>query len=316
MRKMITAALFLGMSLNTAYAAESKVMLCIFDPTGQNGYAYGYAKDYVLQAPRFGLHNPIEIKIYTNEALVVTDFKTGRCDAAIMSNLRARQFNSFTGSLDAIGALVSNKDLSSALQVLSSKALAPKMSQGGYEVLGIIPIGAAYMMVDDRRINTISKAKDTKVAVFNLDQSINKLAQKVGAQPVPMNLATIATGMVAADGRVKGGVIRFRMAQITAAFIVHKNKLPNSEVSQKIREYIYSQIGTAYRFIDNSEKNIDDKYWVNLSPADQQSNLALMRSTRIEMTAEGIYDKEMMHLLKNIRCKTTPTNAECSLNDE
>lgn len=340
MRKMITAALFLGMSLNTAYAAESKVMLCIFDPTGQNGYAYGYAKDYVLQAPRFGLQNPIEIKIYTNEALLVTDFKTGRCDAAIMSNLRARQFNSYTGSLDAMGALVSNKDLSSALQVLSSKALAPKMSQGGYEVLGIIPIGAAYMMVDDRRINTISKAKDTKVAVFNLDQSINKLAQKVGAQPVPMNLATIATafnthkvnvlsvpavafkpfelatGMVAADGRVKGGVIRFRMAQITAAFIVHKNKLPNSEVSQKIREYIYSQIGTAYRFIDNSEKDIDDKYWVNLSPADQQSNLALMRSTRIEMTAEGIYDKEMMHLLKNIRCKTTPTNAECSLNDE
>ncbi len=340
MKTMITTALLIGLSMNIAHAAESKVTLCIFDPTGQNGYAYGYAKDYVLQAPRFGLHNPIEIKIYTNEALVVTDFKTGRCDAAIMSNFRARQFNSYTGSLDAIGALVSNKDLSSALQVLSSKALAPKMSQGGYEVLGIIPIGAAYMMVDDRRINTISKVKDSKVGVFNLDQSINKLAQKVGAQPVPMNLATIATafnthkvnvlsvpavafkpfelatGMVAADGGVKGGVIRFRMAQITAAFIVHKNKLPNPEVNQKIREYIYSQIGTAYRFIDNAEKGIDDKYWLDLSPADQQSNLVLMRNTRIEMTKEGLYDKNMMHLLKNVRCKTTPKNAECALNDE
>ncbi len=340
MRKMITAALFLGLSLNAAYAAENKVMLCIFDPTGQNGYAYGYAKDYVLQAPRFGLNKPIEIKIYTSEALLVKDFEAGPCDAAIMSNLRARQFNSFTGSLDAVGALVTNKDLSLALQVLSSETLAPKMTQGGYEVLGIIPIGAAYMMVDDRRINTISKVKGSKVAVLNLEQSISKLAQKVGAQPVTVNLATIstafnthkvnvlsvpavafkpfelATGMAAAGGSVKGGVIRFRMAQITAAFIVHKNKLPNPAVGQKIREYVYSQIGTAYRFIDNSEKLIDDKYWVNLSLVDQQSNLALMRSTRIEMTKEGTYDKEMMHLLKNVRCKTTPKNAECALNDE
>lgn len=339
MRRIISAALLVGLSLNVVYGAESR-SLCIFDPTGQNGYAYGYAKDYVLQAPRFGLNNPIEIKIYTAETRLIKDFETGICDAAIMSNLRARQFNSFTGSLDAIGALQSNKDLTLALQALSSKTLAPKMSQGAYEVVGIIPLGAAYMMVDDRRINTISKAKNLKVAVLNIDQSINKLAQKVGAQPVQVDLSTIsnafnthqvnvlsapavafqplefAKGMTAADGKVKGGVIRMRMAQITAAFIVHKKRLPNPEVNQKIREYIYSQIGVAYRFTDNAEKSIDEKYWVNLSPVDQQANQALMRSTRIEMTKEGIYNKEMMRLLKNIRCKTAPSNAECALNEE
>ncbi|GAC1369097.1 MAG: putative multidrug efflux protein AdeT1 [Aquirhabdus sp.] len=340
MRRRIAAALFMGLSLSGACAAESKLTLCIFDPTGQNGYAYGYAKDYILQAPRFGLNNPIEIKIYTSESLEVKDFETGRCDAAIMSNLRARQFNSFTGSLDAIGAIQSVKDLSLALQVLSSKELAPKMSQGSYEVVGIIPIGAAYMMVDDRRINTFGKAKNLKIAELNLEQSMSKLTQKVGGQPVPVTLATIsnafnthqvnvlgspavafqplefAKGMTAANGTIKGGVIRYRMAQITAAFIVNKKKLPNPEVNQKIREYIYSQIGTAYRFIDNAEKGIDDKYWVNLSPIEQQSNQALMRSTRIEMTKEGIYNKDMMHLLKSVRCKTVPTNAECAMNDE
>ncbi len=339
MRRMISAALLMGLSLNGAYAAESR-SLCIFDPTGKNGYASGYAKDYVLQAPRFGLHNPIEIKIYTAETRLITDFETGLCDAAIMSNLRARKYNSFTGSLDAVGAIQNNRDLTLALQALSSKALAPKMSQGAYEVVGIIPLGAAYMMVDDRRINTFSKAKNLKVAVLNIDQSISKVGQKVGALPVQVDLSTIsnafithkvnvlsmpavvfqpfelAKGMTAPDGTVKGGVIRMRMAQITAAFIVHKKKLPNPEVSQKIREYIYSQIGVAYRFTDNAEKGIDDKYWVNLSPADQQANQALMRSTRIEMTDEGIYNKEMMHLLKNIRCKTAPSNAECALNDE
>ena len=271
---------------------------------------------------------------------MVEDFKSGRCDGALMSSLRAREFNSFTGSLDAIGALSNTKDLGIALQVLSSKALAPKMSKGDYEVLGLIPVGAAYMMVNDRRIDTLSKMKGKKVAVLNVEKSANKVAQKVGAQVVPVDLATIADafdthkvdvlsapavvfrpfelakGMTAADGTVQGGVIRSPLAEVTAAFVVHKNKLPNPEVNQKIRDYIYSQLGTAFRFIDNSEKSIDSKYWINISPADQQANQVLMRSTRIEMTNEGIYDKDMMHLLKNIRCKSDPHNAECALNDE
>jgi hypothetical protein len=340
MKTIITTALLVGLTLNIAHAAESKLTMCIFDPTGHDGYAYNYAKDYTLQAPRFGLTNPIELKIYTNEDRVVDDFKSGRCDGAVMSNLRASEFNSFTGSLDAIGALTSMKDLGIALQVLSSKSLAPKMSSGHYEVLGLIPIGAAYMMVDDRHIDTLSKAKGKNIAVLNYERSASRMAQKVAAKTILVDLYTVANafnthqvdvmgapavafkpfefakGMSAVDGTVQGGVIRFPLAEITAAFVVHKNKLPNAEVNQKIREYIYSQLVTAYRFINNAEKGIESKYWINISPADQQSNLALMRSTRIEMTREGIYDKEMMHLLKNIRCKTNPDNVECALNDE
>lgn len=340
MKRIMIAALLIGLSVNFAHAVESKLMVCIFDPTGQDGYAYGYAKDYMLQAPRFGVTNPIELKIYTNETLIVDDFKSGRCDGAIMSSLRAREFNSFTGSLDAIGGLMSIKDLNLALQVLASKAVAPKMSQGGYEVLGVIPIGAAYMMVDDRHIDALSKAKGKKVATLRSEKSAGKLAQKVGAQTVAVDLMTVADafnthkvdilsapavafkpfefakGMTAADGTVVGGVIRFPITQVTAVFVVHKSKLPNDAVNQKIREYIFSQLGTAYRFIDNAEKSIDDKYWINPSQIDQQSNQALIRTTRIEMTKEGIYDKDMMHILKNIRCKTNPGNAECALNDE
>jgi len=340
MKRMLTTALLIGFSLHTAHAGDNKLTMCIYDPTGQNGYAYNYAKDYALQAPRFGVNNPIELKIYTNETLVVDDFKSGRCDGALMSSLRAREFNSFTGSLDAIGALSSTKDLGVALQVLSNKALAPKMSKGDYEVLGLIPVGAAYMMVNDRRIDTLNKMKGKKVAVLNVEKSASKVAQKVGAQVVPVDLATVADafdtrkvdvlsapavvfkpfelakGMTAADGTVQGGVIRSPLAEVTAAFVVHKNKLPNPEVNQKIRDYIYSQLGTAFRFIDNSEKSVDSKYWINISPADQQANQLLMRSTRIELTNDGTYDKDMMHLLKNIRCKSDPHNPECTMNDE
>ena len=340
MKKIAIAALVAGMGLQVAYAADDKVTICVFDPSGQHGYAYGYAKDYMVQAPRFGVIKPIDLKVYTNEEGVVTDFKTGRCDAAIMSSLRAREFNSYTGSLDAVGGLQNIKDLNLALQVLSSKSLAPKMVQGDYEILGIIPIGAAYMMVDDRRINTFSKGAGKKVAILNLEKSANKLTQKIGAIPVRVDLNTVADafnnhkvnvlaapavafrpfelakGMTGPDGSVKGGVVRFPLAQITASFVVRKSKLPNPDVSQKIREYIFSQLGTAYKFIDNAEKDIDDKYWINMSPADQQSTQTLMRTTRIEMIKDGIYDKDMMHLLKKIRCKTNPNNPECNSNDE
>jgi hypothetical protein len=340
MKTIITTVLFVGATLNIAHAAESKLTMCIFDPTGQDGYAYNYAKDYTLQAPRFGLTNPIELKIYTNEDRVVDDFKSGRCDGAVMSNLRASEFNAFTGSLDAIGALTNIKDLGIALKVLSSKSLAPKMSSGLYEVLGLIPIGAAYMMVDDRHIDTLSKAKGKNSAMLNFERSASRVAQKVAAKTIQVDLNTVenafnthqvdvlgapavafkpfefAKGMSAVDGTIQGGVVRAPLAEITVAFIVHKNKLPNAGVNQKIREYIYSQLVTAYRFIDNAEKGIESKYWISISPSDQQSNQALMRSARIEMTREGIYDKDMMHLLKNIRCKTNPDNIECSLSDE
>jgi hypothetical protein len=340
MKRMITAALLMVLGVNFAHAAGSKLTMCIYDPTGHAGYAYGYAKDYMLQAPRFGVTNPIDLKIYTDETLVVNDFKSGRCDGAIMSSLRAREFNSFTGSLDAIGGLTNLKDLNLALKLLASKLVAPKMSQGDYEVLGIIPVGPAYMMVDDRQIDTLSKAKGKKIAEFYFEKSVGKLAKKIGAQTIPVDLAAVAStfnthkvdilsapavvfkpfelakGMTAVDGSVVGGVIRFPLTQITAAFVVHKNKLPNETVNQKIREYIFTQIGTAYRFIDNAEKSVEEKYWINPTPATWQSNQALIRSTRIEMTQEGIYDKDMMHLLKNVRCNTNPSNAECALSDE
>jgi hypothetical protein len=340
MKIIISSALLIGLSLNIAHAAEDKLTMCIFDPTGQNGYAYNYARDYTLQAPRFGLTNPIELKIYTNEDRVVDDFKSGRCDGAVMSSLRAKEFNSFTGSLDAIGAITNNKDLETALQVLSSKALAPKMSSGDFEVLGLIPVGAAYMMVDDRRIDTLSKAKGKNMAMLNFEKSVSRVAQKIAAKTVQVDLNTVANafnthkvdvlgapavvflpfelakGMTATDGTVQGGVVRFPILEITAAIVVHKNKLPNEGVNQKIREYIYSQLGTAFRFIDSAEKGIDSKYWINISPEDQQSSQALMRTIRIQMTQEGIYNKEMMHLLKNVRCKSNARNAECAVNDE
>lgn len=340
MKKIAIAALLAVMSFQAAHAAGPKLTLCVYDPLGARGDAFGYAKDYVLQMPRFGITNPVELKAYTNEAIIAEDFKVGQCDGAIMSNLRARQFNKFTGSLDSIGAVPSKPALNLALKALASKQMAPKMSEGDYEVIGLIPLGAAYIMVSDRKINTLAKAAGKKIAVLDYDKSQAKLVQRVGAQPVSVDLTTISgkfnnhqvdiiagpavifkplelwKGMTDPSGNVTGAVIRFPILQITAAIVVRKSKFGNPEANQKIREYVNTQIGTAYKYIDNAEKDIDAKYWMDVPAADKLGYMKLMRESRMDLTKDGSYHPEMMKLLKKVRCNIEPTNFECAMPEE
>ena len=339
--KKIAIATFLAVTgFQTTYAAAPKLTLCVFDPLGARGDAFGYAKDYALQFPRFGMTNPIQLKAYTDERIASEDFKAGQCDGAIMTSLRVRQFNSYAGSLDAVGAVPSRQALNLALQALTSKQLAPKMSQGDYEVLGVIPLGTAYIMVTDRKISSLAKAAGKKVAVLDYDKSQAKMVQKMGAQPVSVDLATIsgkfnnhqvdiiagpavifkpfelAKGMTGPNGDITGAVIRFPLLQITAAMVVRKSKFNNPAANQKIREYVYSQISSAYKFIDKAEKDIDAKYWLDVPEADKGGYVKLMRAARMDLTKDGTYDRDMMHLLKKVRCKIEPAHYECALNDE
>ncbi len=42
----------------------------------------------------------------------------------------------------------------------------------------------------------------------------------------------------------------------------------------------------------------------------------MMRDARVDLTKRGIYDKRMMKLLWQFRCKNDPKNFECALQDE
>ncbi len=75
-------------------------------------------KDYQLAAQNWGAD--IELRVGQNEAVIAEDFKAGKCDGISVTGMRGRQFNNFTGSLDAIGAIPDLKlavKLCKALQV-------------------------------------------------------------------------------------------------------------------------------------------------------------------------------------------------------
>jgi TRAP-type C4-dicarboxylate transport system substrate-binding protein len=95
-------------------------------------------------------------------------------------------------SLDAIGAVPSYQHLTQVIQLLARPEMAKDMVNQDYEITGIIPMGAAYVMVNDRRINTLAKAAGKKVAVMDFDKSQAMMVQRIGAQPVSVDLTSLA----------------------------------------------------------------------------------------------------------------------------
>lgn len=324
---IISSTLFLSAS-----AHAGKVTFCIYDPLGTHGDAYGMAQDQALIARSWGVE--MTLKAYTDERVAAEDFKAGVCDGVAITTIRARQFSPFVGSIDSVGALPSSNHMRKLEEVLANPKMAAHMINGRYEVVGIIPMGAAYVMVTDRSINTVEKAAGKKVAVLDLDKAQAKIVQALGAQPVASDLSNFAgkfnnhqvdilvapiilyRPMELHKGvGTKGAIYRFPLGQISATMLIHRDKFP-ADFGQKCRSYVLSQMEKAFTLIAKAEKDVPANQWMNLPPADEARYFSMMRDARIMLTQEGIYDKNMMKLLKNVRCKMAPGNPECVLKDE
>lgn len=328
MKRTIVA---MAISLAAASAAHAQ-KFCIYDPVGAQGSAYAMAKDYALAAKGWGV--AIELKAYTDERVAAEDFKAGQCDGVGLTGLRGRQFNYYVGSIDSIGSVPSYKHLRTVIQVLAAPQSEPAMKSGNYEVVGIFPLGAAYVFVRDKSINSIEKAAGKKIAVLDFDKSQARMVQQLGAQPVASDITNFVAkfnngqvDIVVAPGIAYkpfemykglsngGAVYNFPLAQLTGNLIIRTDKFP-AGFGQKSRAYILTQLDNAERTIKQAEADIDKKFWLNLTPADQEKYTVMMTEARVQMTKEGFYDKKMMGLLKKVRCKFDAANAECATNVE
>lgn len=87
-----------------------------------------------------------------------------------MTSMRARTYNKFAGSVDAIGAVptyaIVRKAISFALDKRNQRSLVSRDGNQSYEVAGTSEIGLAYIFVRDKKINTIEKIKGKKFTVL------------------------------------------------------------------------------------------------------------------------------------------------------
>ncbi|MDF2445960.1 MAG: hypothetical protein K0S46_1196 [Moraxellaceae bacterium] len=335
MQRLLFAILLAASGLASAAPparALQKVTFCIYDPLGTRGDAFSIAQDHALVARQWGVE--MLLRPYTDERVAAEDFKAGHCDGVAMTTIRARQFNAFVGSVDSIGAVPSVKHMRLLEETLANPKLAARMVNGDYEVVGVVPMGAAYVLVTDRRIDSVEKAAGKKVAVLDLDKAQAKIVQRLGAQPVASDLSNFAgkfnnhqvdvlvapvvlyQPMELYKGvGTRGAIYRFPLGQISATLLIHQKRFPQG-FGQKSREHVLTQMDKAFAVATRAEKEIPESQWLSLSAADEARYFKMMREARIQLMNEGIYDKAMMRLLKNIRCRVEPGRAECAMSDE
>ncbi|MEH6784494.1 MAG: hypothetical protein ACJAUN_001551 [Alcanivorax sp.] len=321
-----TAAL--ALTLSPAQAAEKRSM-CVFDIIGANGDIYNIMKDYKTAALGWGVD--LELKPYTDEKIASEDLKAGQCDAAVLTGIRGRQFNNYTGSLDSIGAIPSYDAMRTVITVLASgnPSINEKLVSGPYEVGGVAPMGAAYLFVKDRTIDTVGELSGKSIAVLEYDSAQASMASRVGMSPVMSDITNfsgrfnngsvdICFAPIAAYSALElykgmqpdGGMIDYVLGQLTAQVILKKDRFPDGYADSS-RKYMLGQFDRAMTVIENANNEVDKKWWIRIPEADKLRYDEMMREARIALTNDGVYSKDMMSLLRKVRCKEEPSRAEC-----
>lgn len=300
---------------------------CVFDPIGVKGPAYQGMLDYKAAALEWGA--VLDLKVHTNEAVALADFKAGLCDAVGLTGTRIRPFNKFTATIEAVGAIDNYEQMRKLVGMLANPRASKYMIEGNYEVAGIMPAGAVFVFVRDKAINSVEAAAGKRLATIDYDTASVKVVKHIGATMVPVSIATFAPRFN--NGYVdlayapaiayepfemykgmgdKGGILRFNLAQMNGQLILRKDKFPEG-FGQNSRNYAYSNFTKALEHIVTAEKNIPEKYWVDLPKEKHVKYKEMLRQVRLELRDEGIYDKRMLKILFKLRCKTDPGHYEC-----
>lgn len=328
--------------LPAAFEKPLKISICFFDMQGTAGEFYSRAKDLALIARRWNI--VAEFKVMPDENQVAESFRAGKCEAAVMSTLHARDFNKFMGSVDAIGAIPTYQHMRLVLKTLFDPKLEPFAISEPYQVVSIFPVGAQYLHVRDRSHETIDSMSNKKVAVLDWNSSLASATQQLGAQPVAASINDFArpfnkgeVDMLVAPSLVywpyelqqglgkTGGIYSTPLMQTTAALLINRELLKKKTPDLDSRvtafhaitsEFLDDMLDNIFATIIKIEQEVPKKYWMILEPANEQKYQQAMRQARIQLTKEGVYDAKMMKVLKKVRCKIEPNAAECTATDE
>ena len=314
-------------------ASAQTVKMCVFDVIGANGDVYNMIKDYALEMKAYDVD--FELKPYTDEGVAVGDFNAGQCDAVAATDIRTRPFNRFTGSISAVGAIPSYDDLKTLLATLAQPKAAPLMKANGYEVLGIIPVGAGYLFVNDRSIDTAGELAGKRMATLDYQKDAIHMVNFVKATVVPSDITNFAGKFN--NGSVdtayapafayealelykgvgdKGGIVDYPLAQLTIQIIAREDILAG-DTSQKAREVAWNMFPQAMNLITSQEQAIPEEKWIRIPEKDIQGYQEMFRQNRIEMRdglngAPNVYHPKMLGLLSRIRCASNPSASECT----
>lgn len=167
-----------------------------------------------------------------------------------------------------------------------------------------------------------------------------KMVSSLGAQPVLADFSTYAgkfnngqADIIAAPalaylpmelakgmGR-KGGVIHYPLLQATGSLLVRRDlvlpKIPDLDVRlDELRSFALQHIDALFKVLTDAEKEIPASRWVKLPAAERTRYDQMLAEARIRLTKQGVFEPQMMSIMKRVRCIHQPQASECARLDE
>lgn len=339
----LSLSVLLGIALLFSQAsvhAEERKDFCAFDVAGANGFVYKTLEIYRREAVGAGVQ--LHMRPFTDEEEVIEAFHNGECDLIAVTDIGVRQFNDFTSSISAIGAVPRYEDLKVLMYILASPRVARHLETESHQILGVIPMGAAYLFVNDREIDHVDDLRGQRVSVFEGHHDARHMINYVGAEPVPAKIANFA--QMFNDGEVDvsyapgaayellemfrgmgdtGGVVRYPVGQVTTQLVARTGEFDDRFVrkSRRIMSRLYPE---AMRIVRDFEGRIPDERWVDISPEAVRGYQEMLRGVRLDLKesssedaklAAAAYNEDMMTILRKVRCYTNPGGQECAAED-
>jgi hypothetical protein len=338
-RTLIFASLMhCGLNVSMAFAMEQQTSneeaellpfhACVWDPLGKAGPGEQIMREAKAVAFRWGIN--LGFTVFSDERVAIEEFKLGRCDGVNMLGFRAREFNTLTGSLGAIGAIPSYEHLGVIIKSLSAPKAAPLMRVGDYEITGIGPAGAIFMFTRDRSIILPKDFAGKRMAVLDDIPESAYLSKKYGVTPVSSSIFNSflkfnngSVDLTAGPAIIyepfelykglepNGGVYDEPFLYITMQLVARWSVLPD-DIPQRTREYVLSRYQEFVDFLKRPEATIPEKYWIHIPPDLYDFWAEDFRQSRIALAEQGIYDARTLKLMRRVRCKLDSELAECS----
>ncbi len=326
--KMLGLALGLGSLAGIAPAAEAAT-LCAYDPAGKAGEYHAMLEEFALEAQGWG--ESIEIKAYTDEETAANDYEAGNCDGVVATGVRLQRFNRFPSTIEAMGALPDYALLGQLVTTLAnSDGAAKKLVKDGNETVGFIPVGAVYLFVRDKNVDSVPELAGKRIATMDYDKAAPAMVERVGAVMVAADLGTI--GPKFNNGAVdacymsapayepfelhrgigdEGGILKRPLAQATMQVMVRQSKFGEG-FGKKARQWFAKNYDDAVKVAKKAEDGIPAEYWVDIPAGESDAWSQMFREVRIGLRDQGSYDGQMLKVMRQLRCKADSSRAECA----
>lgn len=301
---------------------------CIWDPLGKAGPIAAATGDQILRSLHYGM--TLNMVIFQDEQELINRFLTEKsCDAILVRGAAAMQFNKFTATIEAVGALPERRHLQLLAQVLANPSMGKHLTNDSYTMMGFATIGDSYVFVEDKSIRSLTALKGKNIAVQGIDKGMIEVITAVDATPIegdmmvtvqtfankktPAMLSPAIGYLVMGSGQLGKdiGALENPIAQSTMQLIGRSKEFP-LELAQILREDFLFKFNNYAKRVDKEVANVPKNFWIPTPEEDTKEIDNIYQKARIKLRDQGYYDASMLRLARKIRCRFNPTQEECT----